>query len=136
MRHSKVFKHLDVVFGAISPLRLARRGVKWPHKGNELVGNDPVQVPVLHLLVVLVLFVVKVAEPVPAKADRELEPLQAVEYGTLIGACITVGRISERPELIMVRRESFPHDLGLLLQHNDHEGAHQVRGIHILVIFS
>lgn len=136
MRHSKVLKHLDVVLGAVSPLRLPSWRVKRPHKGNKLVGNDPIQVSILNFLVVLVFLIVKVAEAVPAETDSELEPLQAVEDSALISARITVASISEGPKLVMVRRESFPDDFGLLLQNHDHEGAHQVGGIDILVVLS
>jgi len=61
-----MLEHLNVVFWSIAPLRLAGRSVNRPHKCDELIGNNPVQITVFDLLIVLVLFVVKVPELVPA----------------------------------------------------------------------
>lgn len=73
MGDPKMLEHLQVVLRAVSSRSLYRRGlVDWPHEGNELVGDDPIQVTVLHALVVFILFVVEVSESVPAETDRKL----------------------------------------------------------------
>ena len=65
MGHPEVLKHLRVVLRRVAPPILSIL-VNGAHEGNEFFGNDEVQVPILHLFVVLVLFVVEFAEVVPA----------------------------------------------------------------------
>ena len=49
-----------------------------PGKGHELTRDDPVQIPVLHFLIVFVLFVIDGRVVIPSQLDPVLEPLQTV----------------------------------------------------------
>lgn len=130
---AKVLEHLDVVLRSVAPLRLPWQRVDGPHERDELVRDDPVEVSVFDFLVILVLLVVKFSEYVPAKANSKLQALEAVENSALIGAGVSVTSIAEGPKLGVVGRKGLPHDLSRLLQHNDHEGAHQKARIRLLV---
>ena len=46
--------------------------VNGSHEGQELARDDPVEITILHLLVVLVLPRIKSLEIVPSKSDRVL----------------------------------------------------------------
>ncbi len=62
--HIKVLEHLEVVLRLVaSPLCFV---VNRTHEGDEFFGNDPVQVSILNLLVVVVLFGIEVSKVVPA----------------------------------------------------------------------
>jgi len=110
MRDSKVLEDLQVIFGRVAPL-VDALGVDWAHEGDELVGNDPVEVSVLDLLVVLVLLVVKIFELVPPVAYCDFEPFQTVENSAVVGT-VTVAGISERSKLVLIGRKCFPDYLG------------------------
>lgn len=79
MGHIEVFEDLEVIFrGVPSPLLLVL--VNWSHEGNELVGDDPIEIAIFYFLIVLVLFWVKGGELVPAKLDGILESFEALDY--------------------------------------------------------
>lgn len=58
-----------------------------------------------------------------------------MEYGALVSAGVTVAGISERSELVVVRRESLPNNFGGLLKDDHHKCAHQEGGIRLLIKF-
>lgn len=101
--HAKMLKNLDVVVSAISLLFLAWGCVDRAHKGNELVGNDPVKVPILYFLIILIFFVVELFEVIPSKANCKLQTFQAVVDCALIGAGVAVAGVAERLEDLVVR---------------------------------
>ena len=74
MGHPEMPKHLKIVFWLVAS-SIRTDLVDRTHECNELVWNDPVQVSVLNLLVVLILFVVELAEVVPSMPDCDFEPL-------------------------------------------------------------
>lgn len=131
---AEVLKDLDVVLGAIATLGLAGLRICWPHECDELVGQDPVEVPIFDHLVVFVLLVIEVAEFVPAQPNRKLETLQAVEHGALISASVAVASVAEGPKLVVIGRKGFPDNLGSLLENHDHEGTHEVGRVAILIV--
>lgn len=132
---TEVLEDLNVVFGAISSLGLAWWRICRPHKRNEFIRQDPIKVTIFNFLIVFVLFVIKVSELIPSKANSELKSLQAMENSALIGAGISIASVSEGPKLGMVRCERFPDHLSCLLKHNDHECTHEVGCIAILIRF-
>jgi len=134
VRDSEVLEHLNVVVSAVSLLFLALRGVDWTHKRNELVGNNPIKVSVFNFLVVFVLFVVKLFEVVPAEAHCKLQPLQAVVNGAFVGASVAVAGVAEGLENLVVGLKGLPNNVGGHLEHHDHERAHQVGCIGLLVL--
>ena len=131
MGHPEMPKYLKVVFWLVSS-SIRTDLVDRTHECNELVWNNPVQVSVLNLLVILILFVVELAEVVPSMANCDFEPLQAVEDAAAVGT-VTVAGVSERSETSLVRSKGFPSHLSRLLQDNNHEGAHQVGSIGLLI---
>ena len=74
----EMLKYLKVVLRRVaSPAAVLR--VNGAHECNEFVRNNHVHVAILHLLIVLVLLVVELSKVVPAVADADLQPLQALE---------------------------------------------------------
>ena len=80
MRHSEVLKDLDIIFGGIaSALHVL---VNRTHESDELAGNNPVQIPILYLLIVLVFLRVEVLKLIPPMSDCYLESFQTMKYLT------------------------------------------------------
>ena len=131
VRNSKVFEHLQVVFWGVTAA-IRSDLINGSHECNELLRQYPVEIAVLNFFVVFVLLVVEFTEVVPAEADTNLQPLQAVEYRATVGA-VTIARISIRPEASLIGSKGFPGHLGRLSQDNDHKGAHQKSCISLLV---
>jgi len=71
-RHTKMTKNLQIVFWCIPMSILTLVRVNRSHKSYKLVGNNPVEISILHLLIVLILFVIKCVQIVPAVTDRLL----------------------------------------------------------------
>ena len=65
MCHAKVSKHLEVILRGV-PSSVWSILINWAHEGDELLGEDPIQVTILNFLIVLVLFVVKFPKVIPA----------------------------------------------------------------------
>jgi hypothetical protein len=129
----EMLEHLDVVLGGVAPPLLLVDVVKWPHEGNELAGDNPVEVAIFHLFVVFVLFVVELLELVPSKLDSPLKALEAMFNGARVAAVRGIGGISEWHELLMVWLKEFPYRRCLYLKDDDHEGAHQKCCIRLLL---
>ena len=131
--NSEMFEYLKVIFWWISS-SITSSWVDGTHEGNKLVGNNEIQVPIFNFLIIFVLFVVKLSEIVPSVADTDLKTFQALVNWTTIST-ITIGSVAERPELLLVRGESFPSDICRLSQDNNHEGTHKIACISLLVEF-
>ena len=129
--HPEMPKHLQVVFRLVAST-IGSDLVNGTHEGDELVWDDPVQVSVLDLLVVLILFVVELAEVVPAVPDCYFETFEAVENATAVGA-ITVARISEWSKASLIWGKCLPSHLCRLAQDDHHERPHQVSCIGLLI---
>jgi len=128
-----VLKNLQVVFGTVSALLGAWLVINGSHESYESIWYDPVQVSVLHLFVVLVLFVVKISKLVPPVADCDLQTLETVENGALVGARVPVAGVPKSPKLFLVGSERLPNNFSRLLQNYNHERPHQERCICLLV---
>ena len=79
VRHVEMLEDLKVVFRRICTSLKCTLLVDRAHKRNEFVRDNEIEVSVLNFLVVFVLFVIKLAEIVPAVAHRYLESLQAMK---------------------------------------------------------
>ena len=110
--HSKVFKHLQIVFWGITAT-VKTYLVDGSHEGNVLLWNDPVQITIFNFLVVLIFLVVELSEVIPAETDGDLEPLQTMKDRAAVRA-ITITGISERSEASLVRSKGFPCNLSRL----------------------
>ena len=62
----KVLEHLQIVLGCIASSIIPAGTVDRTHKSNKLVRDDPIQIAILNLLVVLILFVVELTKIVPS----------------------------------------------------------------------
>lgn len=129
--NSKVFKDLQIVFWAITPA-IGTNLVNWAHKSDEFSWHDPVQIAIFDLFIILVLLIIKVSKVVPAVANCDLQTFQTVVNGAAIGA-VTITGIPKRPETCLVRSKSFPGYLGGLAKNHNHEGAHEIRCIGLLI---
>ena len=67
--------------------------INGSHKGQELARDNPVEIAVLYLLIMLVLSRIESLKIVPSKSDSMLETLQTVLDGALVLAWATT-RIS------------------------------------------
>jgi len=79
--HSKVAEHFQIIFRGIAMLGFPRhllRVVYGTHKRDELPWNNPVQITIFYLLVVLIFPGVKLLEAVPSELIRDFQTLQAV----------------------------------------------------------
>ena len=114
VRDAEVPEDLDVVLGCVPVLGLTWHllgVVDGPHECDELARDDPVEVPVLNFLVILVLLGVEILKAVPPQAGRYLQPFKAVIYRALVGA-VTVGGVTEGDYLVVVGGEVVvPHRL-------------------------
>lgn len=121
VRNPEVLEDLNVVFGAVAaPVVL---GVHRAHERDELARDRPVQVAVLHLLVVLVLLRIECSKVVPPVHHRQLQALEAVEHRAVVVA-LPVGGVPEGFYFLVVRLEGVPRVLGAHFQNHHHEGAH------------
>ena len=121
-RHSHFLENGHVVVWGEGAVPVSH--IEGARKGHELVGYNPVQVAILHLFKVLVLLNVECAIVVPAKGHRELKTLEAMVVSALVGT-IAHGGITVGDELVVVWAEGGPSFVCRLLQHDDHESAHQ-----------
>jgi len=106
-RHTKMTKNLQIVFWCIPMSILTLVRVNRSHKSYKLVGNNPVEISILHLLIVLILFVIKCVQIVPSMAYRLLQPLQTVKHSALVRA-LTVASISEGFQLLVIGGKRCP----------------------------
>jgi len=123
--HVEVLKNVDVAAAAVAirPL-LASLSVNRTHECDELAGDDPVQVPVLHLLVVLILFDVEFVKHIPALLDCELKAFKAVFNCTFVVALALAG-VSVGTQEGVVGTERLPGLACGLAEDHNHIGSHQ-----------
>ena len=107
--------------------------VNWTHEGHKLARNNPVEVAILHFLVMLVLFCIECLEVVPTKAKSFLESFKAVKNCAFIEAVAFTG-ISERLEVRMIHLELSVCLLCVHLEDNHHESAHEEASVRDLTI--
>lgn len=63
-RDAKMLKDLEIVFRLIASLVFLV--INWTHESNELIGNDPVQITVLNLFIILIFLGIKRLKLVPS----------------------------------------------------------------------
>lgn len=97
---SKLFENWNVVLRCKGSIFVGN--IKWARKGDKFSRQNPIQVPVLYLFVVLVLLHIELFVVVPAQCNGVLKSHKTMLYRALVGAgahsCITV-----RDKLCMVR---------------------------------
>lgn len=130
--HADVLEDINVLLGMVAVSVLGVPLLDRTHECHELAWDDPVEVSVLHLLIVLVLLHVESLEVVPPEFDAILHALQAVVKRALVEA-VSLGGVSVRLEETVVWLELLPHLVGSHLEDDDHECTHQERSINHLV---
>ena len=125
LRHVQVLEDVDVARCGVAITMHGVALVDGTHEGQELAWDDPVQVAILDLLVVLVLASVERLEVVPSKSDSLLEAIQAVRNGAVVVAVATAG-VAEGLEVGLVDLELAEGLLGIHLEDNNHESTHEV----------
>ena len=124
-RHIQVLENVYIAAGGVPiGLLLARNSVHRAHKSEELARNDPVEVTILDLLVVLILFDIELGEVVPLLLERKLETLQTVLHSALIEtltlACVTVAAEEWR-----IRSQQLHNLIGIFFKNDEHECSHE-----------
>lgn len=65
------------------------------HEGQEFAWDDPVEITILNLLVVLILSRIESLEVIPSKSDGMLQTLKTMQNGALVlagaAASVSVG---------------------------------------------
>ncbi len=122
-----------VLRGKCSPAVRISLGFGRSTESEELAGNNPVEVAMLHLLIVFVLLEVEVLVVVPAQLHAVLKALQAVVNGAFVCANTHCG-VSVGFEAVFVWLEEFPGFSGCLSQYDHHKGSHEEGSIGLLVL--
>jgi hypothetical protein len=78
-----MLEHLKVIFGGATMLWFSRWlmiPVYRPHESNKLSWDYPVEVTILHLLIVFILPWIEILEAIPSELCCYLQTLQAMIY--------------------------------------------------------
>ena len=94
----EVLEDVDVAGSCVAVTVHGVSLINGSHEGQELARDDPVEISVLHLLVVLVLSRIESLEIVPSKSNCVLKALQAV----LDGALVLAGAAARVPVVVQV----------------------------------
>jgi hypothetical protein len=78
-RHAEFLEYLDILFWVVAVPLVGVSLLDGSHEGHELPRNDPVDVAVLHSLVVFVLLYIERSEIVPLELDGVLQALKALQ---------------------------------------------------------
>ena len=84
--HSDVLEDAAVLVGVVAVLVPGIAFLNRTHECHKLSGNDPVEISVFNLLVVLILFDVESFEVVPTESYGVLETLQTMSQGAVVEA--------------------------------------------------
>ena len=117
-------EYLAVILGC-EPRPLPRfPSIDRSHKCSELARYDPVDIAIVHSLIVLVFLHIESLEVVPVVFQAMLKSLEAVEDAAIVVA-ISFGGITEGQEPLMVGSESIIGFLRGRFENYEHEGTHQ-----------
>ena len=79
---AKVPEHLYVVLRVVAVFLIGSEPrqslIDRPHKSDEFPWDNPIQISILHFLVIFILLRVKIFEAVPAELHCYLQPLEAL----------------------------------------------------------
>ena len=99
-----LFEDVSILLGCVARPLPGLSAINGSHECSKFARYDPVDVPVLNSLIVLVLLDIESLEIVPPVLDALLESLQAVKYRALVVA-FALGGVTEWHELPVVRFE-------------------------------
>jgi hypothetical protein len=94
------------------------------HKSHKFIRDDPIEIAIVHSLIVLIFLDIECLEVVPIVFDSLLETLQAVKDRAFIVAFSLRG-ISEWLEHALILLELIESFLSTHLQDDYHKGSHQ-----------
>lgn len=80
--NSEFLKNGYVVIGGEGAIFIG--DIKWSGEGHKLSGNNPVQISVFYLLVMLIFLHIEGFVVVPVKSHSELESPKAILNGALV----------------------------------------------------
>jgi hypothetical protein len=134
-----LFEDRDVILGREDPPSVGvLRGRARATERQKLVRDDSIHIPILDSLIEVVGVEVESFHVKPAELDRSFEATQAVVdlankrkkavYGALVAALTQAG-VSEGLKLGGDVLELCPGVVGVHLEDEDHEGAHEVAGV-------
>jgi hypothetical protein len=136
--YSKMFKNLYVILGGVAhsfiSLKVFRWLIHWPHQRHKLLGNDPIEIAIFKLFIVLVLSVIEILKAVPAQFHGIFKSLQALVDRTRVIA-FSITRVPVRYYDAAVRLKDIGDFLCFHFQYNKHKGAHKKSRIGLLIVF-
>jgi hypothetical protein len=94
-----MLENLDVVFRSVAPPFEFVDVVKRAHECDKLTWNDPIEISIFDLLVVLVLLVVEFLELIPSEFDGEFKAFKAMLDCAGITALLSIRSVSKRHKL-------------------------------------
>lgn len=119
----------DVVFGSEYPEPIhVSWGVVRSAEGNELVRNNPVQVPILDFFIILVLSEIECFDIEPPQLHRILQAFEAVQYRAFVGTG-SEGGVPEICKRGINGRKRPPRFLSGFSKGNHLKSPHQISGI-------
>lgn len=123
-RNFQMLKYFGVAGGRMAvPRLLALVTVNWSHKGDELAGDNPVEITIFNFFVMFILSGIELIEVVPLLFESKLKTLQAVINCAFVGA-FSFTSITEGKQDLVVLTETL---IGFICSHfkdNEHESTH------------
>ena len=74
-----LLENVDVLTRVMTKSLLLVSFFNWTHEGNESVWNNPIQVSIFDLFIMLVFLHIESSEVIPTKLDGPLETLETVK---------------------------------------------------------
>lgn len=121
----KVLEDIDVACSRMAVPVNRVSLVHWSHKGQKFAWNDPVEVTIFNFFVMLIFTSIKGLKVVPSEFDCVFEALKAMQNSAFVLTRAATG-ISVGVQIGLVLLEDSERLVGVHLEDDDHEGAHQV----------
>ena len=121
--HAKFLEYLNILFRMMSIPLIGISLLNRTHECHEFSWNNPINVTILHSLIVFIFFNIECTEVVPFILDCILQALKTLQQSALIQAVSFTG-ITVRLEKGMIWPEHVLCFLSRALQNNYHECSH------------
>ena len=115
LAHLQMLKYINVARSGVAIGPLAFLAVDGSHESHELSGDNPIEIAILNLLVVLILFNAERLRVVPPLFDTKLKTLQTVLHRALVVA-VALACVAVVPQQAVVGLQLFPSLLGSHLE--------------------
>lgn len=127
--HTELLENRNVVIGREGAISVCY--IERAREGDELAGEDPIEVTVFNTLKVLIFLHIKFAIIIPSESNGVLQAEERVDDGVLIRAGAHRS-VSEGDKLVVVAGETGPSVFSTALEHDDHEAAHEEGSVGLL----